>query len=218
MATMTYEQRKKLDAKLKRRARKSIAYNPRHTDQSARGYRYHTHEHMRFVENADNGLRLAGYADEIEGARIEHRGWFTDEYCDGVMRGVVYRLPHGRFAYGYADPNNDGCAYLCFDLDADDEAEAARYADRIAEIHAEQERAYQAKWQAAREIEDIRADIANARAEHSQLVRALRAGIGDDATGARMREHVRERVTKAKDKIAALIREHGAEILTSEFN
>lgn len=48
------------------------------------------------------GLRFVGFADDIAGRAIEHRGWFTD--CDGcgeVLRGAVYQLPgrKGRTRY-----------------------------------------------------------------------------------------------------------------------
>jgi len=42
------------------------------------------------------GLRWE-WADEIDGARIQHRGWYSDEYGDAEkIRGLVFRLPHGR--------------------------------------------------------------------------------------------------------------------------
>ncbi|AAQ63386.2 hypothetical protein Nazgul10 [Burkholderia phage BcepNazgul] len=42
------------------------------------------------------GLRWQ-WCDEVEGACINHTGWFADEHGDGdTIRGVVFRLPHGR--------------------------------------------------------------------------------------------------------------------------
>ena len=95
-----------------------------------RAFEAHGYRNVRWVENVSRGLRLVGFADEIaskEGHRrtIDHRGWFTDEdQCGEIYRGVVYQLPsHGDekecYVYGYADPNNDDCALLCFDLTGD---------------------------------------------------------------------------------------------------
>lgn len=49
----------------------------------------------RWIENpAAAGLRFVGFADEIAGQSINHRGWYTDEFGDGaVERGAVYQLP-----------------------------------------------------------------------------------------------------------------------------
>ena len=48
------------------------------------------------------GLRFVGFADEIAGDAIRHKGWYTDEFGDSdVYRGAVYQLPgkHGRARY-----------------------------------------------------------------------------------------------------------------------
>ncbi len=90
------------------------------------------------------GLRWE-WADEVDGARIEHTGWFTDEYGVGdKIRGLVLRLPHGRgFLAGWS--MGEGMAST-FDYDIwDDIVECARDADRMAERAAEDEREYQAK-------------------------------------------------------------------------
>lgn len=135
---------------------KNVEYNP--------ASEMHGYKNVRFVENVSKGLRFVGFADEIarsEGSRaIDHNGWYTDDvFQDETYRGVVYQLPsHGKggtcFVYGYADPNNDDCALLAFDVTGD-KLEAAKQADRFAEIFAEHEREYQEAWHAGRRCDDL---------------------------------------------------------------
>lgn len=124
--------------KTRTKPRPTIAYNP-----LSQG-RY------RFVEHASRGLRLVGFADTI--VRLNHTGWYTDSDYSTLMRGVVYQLPSRKgctqYLAGYADPWNDDAAFLCMDIEHDKE-DAARFADRIAEIYAEKERDYQDAWRAA---------------------------------------------------------------------
>ena len=78
---------------------------------------------------------------------------------------MVYRLPSGRgFVFGYADPDNEGAALLCFDTE-ESEREAALRADRFAEIFAETEREYNTAWQAGRRVEEISEEVKAARKE-----------------------------------------------------
>lgn len=125
----------------------------------------------RWVENVCAlGWREAGFADDIL-TRLRHRGWFADAYCDNVYRGIVYRLPHGRFLYGYADPHNPGCALLADETAADIE-DAARYADSLAERFAERDREYSEAWSTVREAFDSARD---ARGDTREALLDLRA-------------------------------------------
>jgi len=154
---------------------KAIEYNPAHESHGYRG--------VRWVENVSRGLRFVGFADEI--AHLNHKGWYSrDEEFDEVYRGVVYQLPardgEAQFVYGYADPNNDDCALLCFDVETD-KADAARSADRFAEILAEEERAYNRAWQAGRRCEDLDEKIKQLRADALAIgaeMRAARRAVG----------------------------------------
>jgi hypothetical protein len=102
--------------------------------------RHYADRGYRWVENVSRlNWRLVGFADNIIG--LKHQGWFTNEFCDDVYRGIVYRLPSGRFVYGYADPHNDDCALIANET-ADDEKDAARWADNVAQWFAEDERDY----------------------------------------------------------------------------
>lgn len=87
------------------------------------------------------GLRWE-WADDID-RRISHRGWYTDDDGDSeTIRGFVMHLPKGRgFLAGWSMGNGmaSDLEYEIFDT----EEEAARRADRNAEIAAEKEREYQ---------------------------------------------------------------------------
>lgn len=134
----------------------------------------------RWIEAASAGLRFVGYADELATRGIQHKGWYTDE--DGIgdtLRGVVYALPARKgqrvFAYGYADPCNEGCAYLVFDTRYnDDETGAAYAADRIAEKHAEREREYNEAWRAGSDYADAGETIKRERRQCLGLLAAMR--------------------------------------------
>lgn len=154
------------------------------------------------------GLRFVGFADDLVGRGIEHRGWYTD--ADGfgeVLRGAVYQLParDGRARYlaayregsygrrGWTDTAEPGAAAIAcrevFETERDGDAveaagEAARRADSIAETAAEREREYNDAWQAARRWSDLADDIAAARTEARQLVADMRAAIKSGATAA----------------------------------
>lgn len=160
---------------MKRKAPKCVDYNPAH---EAYGYR-----NLRWVENVSDGLRLVGFADEIarkERSRaIEHRGWFTHDDGDppDVLRGIVYQLParngQPQYVYGYDDPNNDDCALLCFDP-VPTVMEAARDADRLAEIYAEHERDFHRAWDAGCRYSSLGESIKELRQEALQLGAEMR--------------------------------------------
>lgn len=164
----------------KRKRKLEIEYNPVCDAKSVHGYK-----DVRWVENVSRGLRLVGFADEIarkEGYfhAIDHKGWFTeDDGLDGeVYRGVVYQIP-GRerkpqYAYGYADPNNKDCALLSFALDAENVMEAAKAADRFAEIFAEKERDYNRAWHAGRKYEELATEIKDMREEALAIGKEMR--------------------------------------------
>lgn len=90
------------------------------------------------------------FCDDV--ARIDHRGWFADADGYETVRGIVARLPHGRFIAGYLMSSNNERVY--FPDVFDDESEAAHMADEHARIVAESEREYNERWQEAREVEE----------------------------------------------------------------
>ena len=206
-----------------RKKQPTIEYNPFNDPKNMHGYR-----NVRWIENVSCGLRRVGFADEIARAEghyrmIDHKGWFTDD--DGmsgeVYRGVVYQLParHGltQYVYGYDDPDNDGCALLCFDP-VTDKIEAAKQADRFAEILAEQERDYQRAWSAGRRFEDLDEEVKTMRKEALAIgaeMRAAKRSVSDAPTiCATLRAAVRSlyrSIQKAREERAELLNNYGSQ-------
>lgn len=91
------------------------------------------------------------YADDIEGAHIDHTGWFADVDCSNKVRGIVGRLSHGRFIAGYAVSDTGERVY--FAQVFTDESDAATHADKEAEKYAETEREYSERYQAAQDLD-----------------------------------------------------------------
>lgn len=52
------------------------------------------------------------FCDEVEYSRIRHNGWFCDEDANETARGIIVRLPHGRFLAGYYLSENDERVYF----------------------------------------------------------------------------------------------------------
>ncbi len=161
---------------MKRAKRKFIDYNPAST--------MHGYDNVRWVENASLGLRRVGFADQIaekEGhwRAIDHKGWFTDDDCeDDTLRGVVYQLPArdgcSMYVYGYADPDNDDCALLCFNHTSEI-MQAARYSDSFAERFADEQRNYKRAWRAGRDYDELAEEIKQARTQALKLAEEMRA-------------------------------------------
>lgn len=90
------------------------------------------------------------FCDDV--ARIGRTGWFTDTDGDEKARGIVARLPHGRFIAGYHWSSNDERVY--FPEVYDDETEAARAADSHAESFAESAREDSERFNAMQDAEN----------------------------------------------------------------
>ena len=137
---------------------KSSAYNP--------PCAHYDNTHCRWVENVDRaGLRFVGYVKwlrDCHGGNYFNSspalGWYIDSFQEDCLYPVVYRLPSRdgaqRFVYGYADPFNDGAAFLSFDY-CDDEKDAQAWACSLAKAAAEDAREDDAKCQAENQIDDI---------------------------------------------------------------
>lgn len=102
-------------------------------------------------------VRDIRFADDVNPRAIGHGGWFADGEGNGdrgVIRGIVARLPHGRFLSGYHWSDND--EYVLFIGEVfDDESEAARDADREAERYAELCRDDDARFRAMSDAESL---------------------------------------------------------------
>jgi hypothetical protein len=151
---------------------KYIEYNP-----IIEPARAHNYNNVRWVENVSCGLRLVDFADKI--AHLNHEGWFIDDdFQDETYRGVVYQLPardgKAQYVYGYADPCNDDCALLCFDV-TDDKLEAANSADNFAESFAEEARDYSRASNAGRRYEELADEIKDMRKDALAIGEEMRA-------------------------------------------
>lgn len=105
------------------------------------------------------GLRRK-WCDEIPTIRIRHKGWFCDESHDSTIRGLVFRLPHGRgFLIGWSmgEGMASGIGYGQI-WEKDDETGAAIAADSLAQNIAEKERECQEQETARIEAEEAEAE------------------------------------------------------------
>ncbi len=103
-----------------------------------------------YLDNVGQPFARWVWADKTE-ARIGHTGWFTSDFCDEKIRGIVVRLPHGRYLAGWAIGVN-----MLASVETEiftNEAEAAYFADSMAEQYAQAEWAYQARFQEAQELQ-----------------------------------------------------------------
>lgn len=92
------------------------------------------------------------WCDEAKEVNINHTGWFCDEYQDEKIRGIVARLPHGRFLAGWS--MGEGMASEVDGELYNDEGSAALAADSMAEDAAEREREYQEEQEEERRKEE----------------------------------------------------------------
>jgi hypothetical protein len=135
-----------------------------------------------WIENVSTMRRVGTFAEIMrknDNFRSAHDGWYlSDDNWDGETAvPVVYQLPARNgapfFAYGYDDWNNPGSAFLCFANDAEDELEAARFADQLTERMAETERDYRRAWEAGNKFVSLADDIKEAR----NVIRTLAAEL-----------------------------------------
>lgn len=137
------------------------------------------------------GLRWQ-WCDEMEDSPVDHRGWFTDECQSDTIRGLVFRLPHGRgFLAGWS--MGEGMASTVSRRVYSTERAAIRAADSMAESAAESERDYQDAWRAGQEAGEARAEnfrevesvLIRGRAERDEARKALRCALAtrEDASG-----------------------------------
>jgi hypothetical protein len=177
-----------------------------------RSYNPVTKDGYRWIENVSPFLRLVGFADEIAG--LNHTGWYLDNECpelSELARGIVYQLPHDRFVPGVADLYNDNCALLDFSNLSDDKEDAARVADEMARIYAENESEYQSSWRAGEEFAGLGKSISENRREILEFCRGHR-----NASGAPLKaicEAVKRRLKRIR-----MARQRRAEIESGYWN
>ena len=101
-----------------------------------------THPGQGFYLNDAGSFSRWQWADEILSS-IRHEGWYCDDLCSETIRGLVVRLPHGRYLAGWS--MGEKMASMVEGIIFHDIDEAARYADQCAESAAEKEKDYQAQ-------------------------------------------------------------------------
>lgn len=125
-------------------------------------------------------VRNVRFADKVYSG-IRHKGWYADDDgSQGVIRGIVASLPHGRFLSGYHWSDNgeyvlfigSGCLF-------DDESEAARDADREAERYADICREDNARFDAMQDAEQ-HAKAVEVDVKHAYMARNVSDWHRDD--------------------------------------
>lgn len=110
------------------------------------------------------GLRWK-WCDEVEGVRINHTGWFCDDFQDQKIRGLVFHLPKSRgFLAGWSYGE-----HMAGEVDTstiyESECLAARAADSLAERLAEAEREHNEQEEARIKAEEDAAEALKAMQE-----------------------------------------------------
>lgn len=113
---------------------------PRPNDNSGRGF---------YLGDAGQPCKRWEWASDTE--------WYCDEFGDQTMRGIILRLPHGRFLAGYS--MGEGMSSAVSATVYTDEGEARAAADEEARCVAESEREYQAQEAARMEEEEREAAL-----------------------------------------------------------
>lgn len=182
-----------------------------------------THNHYRWVEYPENGLRLVGKAHEIatrEGhyRTVTHTGWFVDEYQDETVCGLVYQLPARNheplYAPAVSDPWNEG-ALVDFHSVGSDLMDAVRQSDSMAEHFAEECREDNARNQAERRIEDINTQIKQAYAQFKALAIELRTNCDKLSGLSELHKLLKSHYRLVRTQVATLRRERNK--LQNEF-
>jgi hypothetical protein len=202
----TVPRSKTLDEYISRKYGKYGFKNGKHIEFNREWEPTGTREKYRWVENVSKGLRHVGKASDI--VRIDHTGWYTDNFQDETVHGEVYQMParDGKPLYvpAVSDPYNKDCAALDFHSLTDDKEECARWADSMAENSAEREREYQAEESRKQRLADIETEIKELYTEFRRVSREIRANCDRLAGIGIVRELVRERWQSVKADIHKL--------------
>lgn len=145
------------------------------TDRSVPDWRTQGCKYLHLACNTDGtttaavNLRFEGFSDQLD-RNIRHAGWYASEenWSGELMRGGVWRLPcrncQALFVAGYVDGIGD--TYAVLDVETfDNEKDAARRGDEMAQHAADDAREHDRKWREEQETEDLRnaqrADLEN---------------------------------------------------------
>ena len=138
--------------------------------------------------HAGAAFRREKYADECYQG-IRHEGWYTDAECDEKARGIVVRLPHGKFLAGCEWSANGERVY--FPEVFVDERDAARRADSHAESFADDYLEHDAKYHEAQKLQTEAGDMAQQLAE--------KLALRNDPRFPNARGEARELLTELRD-------------------
>lgn len=169
---------------------------------------------LRWSETPETWSELKGRADEVLES-VKHRGWYLNEWGDGVVFGIVrsVRVKGGvRFLAAISDPfNGDKCgngpALMEVHEDGsplwyDDAREAARASDQMSEQYAEREREYQEKALERFNAEEAEGETLAAIAWARSETRALIAGIRESTLVPSLCERMRAEVKRLREESA----------------
>jgi hypothetical protein len=159
-----------------------------------------------WIEAGEIG-RFVGASDAIL-SRMRHKGWFVNHCQDETTRGVVYRLSRNRFLAGASDPHQcdkrgEG-PWICDNEVFSDPENAARHADRVAELYAEFCREDDARQTAEIRIEEAQEEIKSIRVDIRQLVAGIRKSVLDPVICARLRADLRQLRTGSQEQWQAI--------------
>lgn len=142
-------------------------------------------------------VRSWEYADNI--CKRFPRGFFADFHCigdRGIVRGVVFSLPHGRFLPGYHWTDNDEFVIYVNQSHDDEEQcahEASGYADTYAESLRDDDERFQAMTEAETACDDKESEFRKAWADYRAIVAAAMHSPARFATlASERREEIRE--------------------------
>lgn len=117
-----------------------------------------------YLDSDGQGFERWEWADDV--ISLRHTGWYTDEYCEDKMRGIVVRLNRGRgflagwsMGEGMASTVDTGTVF-------DDVRDAALCADSMAENAAEREREYQQRERERMDAEEADESLSQSEEEY----------------------------------------------------
>ncbi|AJD82977.1 hypothetical protein PJWF_00084 [Achromobacter phage JWF] len=163
-------------------------------------------------EVRDTGFRFTGWSDELVGS-INHTGWYMDnEQGDfqGSARGFVLQMPATKNGVKRCFPalyQSENSEILMWPREVyDDEKDAARAADELARMWAEESCDWYEKDQKERRIEDMKEEICDEkkavkefRLKRRQLVSAIKQVSTVYPTGSVVLTVLKEQLKQARD-------------------
>jgi len=140
-----------------------------------------------FVDNLDTAPFI-NLGDASQHCRLDHSGWYADQYYDNLIKPAVVAVRNPRKLYGETDDGTKthlvffaATYHSNFDMATiytyshETARDAAMYADRCAELEAEQWREETAKNEAELDIEQAREAIHAINRQVLQLIKEAKA-------------------------------------------